>query len=119
MGGILAGIIRVFLRNPTIIFCIGLAAYYMTKFNINVVLLIFQTFVPYAIMYGIAFFYVMLVKHIYKPNSKTVDWWATFMSSFTQFFSILIATALTCVIIFAYNYAFTDKLDAYLRYEKQ
>jgi len=118
MTGILAGIIRVFLRNPTIIFGMGLATYYMTQFNLPVVQLIFQTYVPYAIMYGIAFFYVMLVKHIYKPNSKTVDWGATFMSSFTQFFVILIATFLTCIIIFAYHFAFTHKLDAYLRYEK-
>ncbi len=118
MNGIIAGIIRVFIANPTIIFGIGLASFYMTQYNFTVVKLIFQTYVPYALMYGVAFFYVMLFHHVHKPNSKQVDWWQTFMSSFTQFFSILIATFCTCAIIFAYNYAFTDKLDAYLRYEK-
>ena len=119
MGGIIGGIIRVLLRNPTIFAGMAIAAYYMLNFNFAVVVLIFKTFVPYAIMYAIAFFYAMLFKHIYKPNSeKQVDWIATFMSTFTHFVIILIATFLSIAVIFAWNFAFTDKLDSYLRYQK-
>ena len=118
MGGIIAGIIRLFVRNPIIFFGMGMAIYYMTQYKIQVVELIFKTPMPYAIMFAVAFFYAILFKHVRKPNSSKVNWGATLLSSFTHFFTILLATAFTIAIIIAWNYAFTDSLDSYLRYKK-
>ena len=52
------------------------------------------------------------------PNSKRVNWGATITSSIGHMVVIALATVLTFVILYAWDYAFARELDDYLRYKK-
>ena len=73
---------------------------------------------PYAVMAGVALGYALIFKHVYYPNSKRINWWATIKSSIGHLFVIIVAAALTFVVLYAWDYAFTRELDNYLRYKK-
>jgi hypothetical protein len=120
MGSIIAFFIRTIILNPTVILGIVIAGYYKFNYQPEVVKLIFTSaWIPYAIMVGAALLYALFFKHIYYPNSKRINWWATIKSSIGHLFVIALSTALTFVVLYAWDYAFTRELDNYLRYKKQ
>ncbi len=119
MANLIAFLIRTVVLNPTVIFGIIIAGYYKFTYPPQVVELIFtKAWIPYAIMGGVALGYALIFKHVYYPNSKRVNWWATIKSSIGHFFVIAVAMALTFVVLYAWDYAFTRELDNYLRYKK-
>lgn len=119
MGSIIAWIIRLFFTNPIIIAGIAFAAYYKFTYAPQIIKYVFtNSWVPYAFIAALGFLYAVLVKHVYYPNSKKVDWKATILSSFTYMFTIILAIVFTFAVLYAWDYAFTEKLDNYLRYKK-
>lgn len=119
MGNFLAWLISVLINNPMVIAGICLASYYKFTYSPLVVKFIFtQAWVPYAIIGLIAVLYTVLIKHIHYPNSKIIDWKSTISSSFLHILTIAISMAFTFVLLYAWDYAFMQDLDNYLRYKK-
>ena len=119
MGNFLAWLIGVLINNPMVIAGICLASYYKFTYSPLVVKFIFtQAWVPYAIIGLIAVLYAVLIKHIHYPNSKRIDWKSTISSSFLHILTIAFSMAFTFVLLYAWDYAFTQDLDNYLRYKK-
>lgn len=71
----------------------------------------------YGVLFAIALLYALLFKHVYYPNTKNINWWETFKSSFNHFLTIILAIVFTAAIFFALNYGFGEKLDKYLRHQ--
>ena len=119
MAGLISFFVRTVVMNPTVIFGILFAAYYKFTYSPQVVKLIFTSaWIPYAIIAGIGLAYALLFKHVYYPNSKRINWWATITSSIGHMVVIALATVLTFVVLYAWDYAFARELDNYLRYKK-
>lgn len=118
MGNFIAWLIGLFVNNPMVIAGICLASYYKFKYLPSVIKAIFtQAWVPYAIIGGIGVLYAVLVKHIHYPNGK-INWKATISSSFIHILTIAFSMVLTFVVLYAWDYAFMQDLDNYLRYKK-
>ena len=111
-------ITRAIILNPMAIIGIVIGAYCMHTYTLEALKILALSPYIWGGLFAIALLYACLFQHVYYLNSKQIDWWATIKSSFTHLITIVIAIVLTCIIIFAYNYAFADKLDAYLRYKK-
>lgn len=120
MGSFIAWFIRLFVNNPLIIAGIAFASYYKFTYPPHIVKLIFtHAWIPYAIVVGIGFGYAVLIKHIYYPNTKKINWSATLLHTFSHIFTIAIAAALTFGILYAWDYMGAKELDDYLRYKKK
>ncbi len=119
MGSFIAWFIRLFINNPLIIAGIALASYYKFTYPLPIIKLIFtHAWIPYAIIAGIGLGYAVLIKHIYYPNTKRINWGATLLRTFSHIFTIAIAAALTFGVLCAWDYIGVGKLDDYLRYKK-
>ena len=119
MGNIIAWFIGLIINNPMIVIGFGLAAYYKFTYPPQIVQLIFtHAWVPYAIIISLGLAYALIFKHIYFLNSKKINWTATILSSFVHMFTMALAMAIAFGILYAWDYAFVDQLDDYLRYKK-
>lgn len=120
MLGLISLIVRTIVLNPMIVAGIALACYYKFTYSWQVIKLIFTAaWVPYAIMVGIALAYTLLFKHVYYPNSKRINWWATTKSSVFHFLTIALVVGLTLLILHIWDSSSAQNLDDYLRYKKR
>lgn len=119
MGSFIAWCIRLIFNSPAVIIGFLFAAYYKFTYTPQIVKLIFtQYWIPYAVIAGLGFAYAVLFKHVYYPNTKTINWSATIKSSFSHMFTIAVAAVFAFAVLYAWDYAFTKELDDYLRYKK-
>ena len=120
MTNLIAFIIRTIIMNPTVILGVVFAAYYKFSYPPHIVRLIFTSaWVPYAVLGGLALLYTILFKHVYYPNTKRVNWFATLKSSVGHLFVMAVSAACAFAIFYAWDYAFARELDDYLRYKKR
>lgn len=110
-------IIRVVILEPMSLLgaIIGVCGWYF--YGLEIMFLYAKTPITYGVLYGIALFYTLAFKHVYRINSKKIDWWSTFTGSFAQFFTLVFATVCTTAIIYAITYNSGEKLDNYLRHK--
>ena len=119
MGSFIAWFVRLFVSNPPIIIGILFAAYHKFKYNPLIVEYIFKnSWVPYVIMAVLGVLYTVLFKRIYNENTRKINWMETLVSSWYSVLIIALAAVISFIILYAWDYAFTEELDNYLRYKK-
>ena len=118
ISSFLSFITRTIILNPMAIVGIAIGAYIMHTYSLEAIQILVTSPYIWGGLFVIALLYACIFKHVYYLNSKQIDWWSTIKSSLSHLLTIVLAIIFTCIIIFAYNYAFADKLDAYLRYKK-
>ena len=117
-SSIFSFIVRTIILEPMALIGIAVAIVGWYYFDPSLFILYAQRPVSYAVLFGIAFLYAILFKHVYYPNSRKINWLATIQGSIGHFITIIIATVLTIAIIYAINYSFGENLDKYLRHQK-
>lgn len=122
MFGLITSFIRLVLLNPMALLGVVGGAYGLYQYRFEGLLLLCKSPYLYGAIFLISLVYALLFRHVYHSNSKKVDWWRTIKSSVNHMLTIIIAAALTCVIIISADYAlggrFTTDLDQYLRNQK-
>lgn len=109
--------VRVVILNPMAMAGVGAGLYIMFNYGAQNLMFLAKSPYVYGAIWLFSLLYALLFKHVYYVDSNKINWWATIKSSFSHMFTILFATACTCMIVFAANYGFGEKLDKYLRHE--
>lgn len=118
ISSIFSFIIRTIILEPMVLIGIAIAVTGWYGYDPSLFILYAKRPITYGALFAIALLYSLIFRHVYFPNSKRVDWWATINSSVWNFLTIIVATVLTIAIIFAINYSFGENLDKYLRNQK-
>ena len=111
-------IIRYIILNPMALAGIVVGWYVMYRFGFENIEIVYTNPYTYGIVLGIGLLYALIFQHVYKPDSESIDWWATIKSSLKHTFNLLLAAILTATIIYCLHYGFGQHLDRYLRYQK-
>ena len=118
ISSIFSFIVRTIILEPMALIGIAIAIVGWYGYDPSLFILYAQRPITYGIIFAIALLYALMFKHVYQPNSKKINWWATIKSSISHFMTIIIATVLTIAVISAINYSLGENLDKYLRNQK-
>lgn len=106
------------LFNPMVMTGLIISYYFLSHYGLGNYRQILGNPNIYGILWLISLLYALFFKHVYKPNSDEVDWWATFKSSFGHLALMFMTIIIACSIYYVADDNWGSKIDRYARNQK-